>query len=131
PPLLELGPFACDPARTQGVRLLRAGRAGAGGLERPRVAALALGMQLRAVGLVLIAALPWLELLPAAREDGAPVLWLVPLPALLVAVLAWGFGQLTARQAARPWALGYLWLSAALLGALVCAAAAALRERLT
>jgi hypothetical protein len=113
PPLLEIGPFACEPAR-----LWR--------WDDP----IGIGMRLRALGLALIAALPWLALLPPGREDGAPVLWLVPLPPLLVAALAWGFGRLTAGRPPRPWALGYLWLSVALLGVLLYVASAALRNRL-
>jgi len=115
PPLLELGPFAV----------------GGPGAPLPGGDLLAIGLRLRSLGFVLLAALPLLGLLPAASEDGSPAIWLVPLPPLLVAALAWAFGRLTAGRRPRPWAQGYLVLSAALIGVLAYAASVDLRARLS
>lgn len=112
PAAIETGPFAVPPGRE---------------VSGP----LALGLRLRALGYVLAAALPWLALLPPAREDGAPAVWLAPLPPLVLGTLAWGFGRIFDGRRARPWAWACLWLSAALLAALLADASAALRERLT
>lgn len=111
PPLVEAGPFAAgDGARYEQL--------------------LVLGLRLRVLGYVLLAALPWFALLPPAREDGAPALWLAPLPPLLLALLLWGFDRAFAGRRALPWAHGYLWLSLALLLGHAAGAALALRERM-
>jgi hypothetical protein len=117
PPLLEIGPFAIERDLARRMPLLPAGP-------------VALGLRLRALGLVLLAALPFIGLLPPATEDGAPAPWLAPLPPLLLAALAWLFHRLTRGQSPRRWAHAYLWLSALLIGLLAYAALSALRARL-
>jgi hypothetical protein len=114
PPLLGVGPFTAGGERLGALE---------GGLT-------AIGLRVRALGLALVAVIPWLALLPAAREDGSPAVWLAPLPPLAIGALVWWFDRLTRGRAPLPWARGYLWLSAGLLAALAVAAAEALRQRL-
>lgn len=102
PVLLLLGPFA------------------AGEPERPAVR---LGLQLRAIGLVAIAALPWISLIDRWS-------WLLPLPPLLIALLLWRYSDLTAGQSSQQWSKGYLCLDAISLLALLWDALAALQRRL-
>lgn len=102
PPALGLGPFASRP---------------------PDQSALRVGLRLRALGLIALAALPWFPLLADWR-------WLLPLPPLLIAALLWSFDRVTADRAARSWARGYLVFAVALLLVLLWAAYAMLQERL-
>jgi hypothetical protein len=104
PPALGLGPFAARP---------------------PEQRALRAGLRLRSIGLLAIAALPWL----GDREwTGVIVLWL-PLPPLLIAAALWAYHRLTAGQSPRRWARAYAVLDVALLLALLWAASMALRAR--
>jgi hypothetical protein len=105
PPALGLGPFAVCP---------------------PEQRALRLGLRLRSIGLVAIAALPWL----GDREwTGATVVWL-PLPPLAIAAALWAYHRLTAGQSPRRWARVYAALDVALLLALLWAASMVLRARI-
>jgi hypothetical protein len=110
PALVQAGPFAT----------------GAGPETRDL---LLLALRLRVLGYVLLAALPWFALLPPAREDGAPALWLAPLPPVLIALTLWGFERAFAGRRPLPWARGLLWLNLVLLLGLAAGAAFALRER--
>ena len=87
--------------------------------------AIQIGLRLRALGLVALAALPW-----AGAEGTGLALLRVVGAAALIAALLWGFDRLTRRQAARRWARAYLALGAALLLALLGAAYLALQIRL-
>jgi hypothetical protein len=107
---------------------------GAFATPRPRAYALRIGLGLRAVGLVAIAALPWFALV-ATSDENAPVTteagWLLlPIPPLVIAGLLWGFARLSAKQPARRWARAYLALDAVLLLVLLWAAYATLEDRL-
>jgi hypothetical protein len=107
---------------------------GAFATPRPIAYALRIGLGLRALGLVTIAALPWFALV-ATSDEHAPVTadarWLLlPLPPLAIAGLLWGFARLTAGRSARRWARAYLAFDAALLLVLLWAAYTALRARL-
>jgi hypothetical protein len=105
PALLEVGPFAVAT-------------------ESP-----ALGMRLRALGVVLVASLPFAA--PLTAEDlPAWAILLTPLAPLLLVAFVWGVRRLSARQSAERWARAYLWLSGLLLAAHLLAAAEALRIRL-
>ena len=100
----------------------------------PRAYALRIGLGLRALGLVAIAALPWFVLVATSDENASVTTdarWLLlPIPPLAIAGLLWGFARLTARQPARGWARAYLALDAALLLVLLWAAYTALQDRL-
>jgi hypothetical protein len=113
PPALGLGAFA---AHTLSARTLH------------------VGLGLRAVGLVAIAALPWFPLVATSDENvsiTADARWLLlPLPPLVIAGLLWGFARLTAGRPARSWARAYLALDVALLLALLWTAYTALQARL-
>jgi hypothetical protein len=87
--------------------------------------ALQLGLRLRALGLVALAALPW----AGAESTGLALLRMLGAAALIAALL-WGADQLMRRQAARRWAWAYLALDAVLLLALLEAAYLALQLRL-
>ncbi len=88
--------------------------------------ALQIGLRLRALGLVALAALPW----AGAEGDGPAPLRMLGAAALIVALL-WGFDRLTRGQAARRWARAYLALDAVLLLALLAGAYLALQIRLS
>lgn len=102
PPALGLGPFATRP---------------------PAQRALRVGLRLRALGLIALAALPWFPLL-------ADWPWLLLLPPLLIAALLWCYDRATAGRAARKWAHGYLVFAVTLMLVLLWAAYAMLQERL-
>jgi hypothetical protein len=100
----------------------------------PQQHILRFGLWLRTLGLVALAALPWLPLVagPDANDQGSisPAwLWLL-LPPLAITALLWGYSRLTAGRAARPWARAYLALDAVLLAILIWAAYTALQARL-
>jgi hypothetical protein len=140
PPALGLGPFAGERRRTTDPSTpLRAGD------RRPTIrdealsqspilasvarffaaGALQLGLRLRALGLLALAALPW----AGAESTGLALLRMLGAAALIAALL-WGEDQLMRRQAARRWAWAYLALDAVLLLALLGAAYLALQLRL-
>ena len=139
PSLLGIGPFRAAwlptspaPQKRESLRAnLRARMAGAA-----RVLAgdpLRAGLGLRALGLLLLSALPWMAALGALEEGGLRAArgaagWLLAPP--LIAALAWGYDRLTASRPARDWARLYLALDAALLLALLWAAYQALLGRL-
>jgi hypothetical protein len=84
-----------------------------------------IGLRLRALGLIALAALPW------AGTDSTGIALLRMLgAAALIAALLWGFDRLTRGQAARRWAWAYLGLDVVLLLALLGAAYLALQIRL-
>jgi hypothetical protein len=91
----------------------------------PHAPILRIGLRLRALGLVMLAALPW-----AGAEGNALALLRLLGPAALIAALVWGFDRLTRGQAARRWAWAYLGLDVVLLLALLGAAYLALLSRL-
>ncbi|MBK9711248.1 MAG: hypothetical protein IPO81_07950 [Kouleothrix sp.] len=146
-PALGLGPFAAWPPGAPGAsaedsstaRATPQSRKGAGFLKLLRTSRLGedplrTGLQLRALGLVWLAALPWMAGLGALEEGGlqrlVPALaWLLS-PAAITALL-WGCGRLTAGRAARWWARVYLGLDLVLLLALLWAAYQALQRRLS
>ena len=107
---------------------------GAFAAQAPGQGALRVGLGLRAVGLVAIAALPWFPLVATSDEHAAitaDARWLLlPLPPLVIVGLLWGFARLTAGRPARPWARAYLALDLALLLVLLWAAYTALQARL-
>lgn len=102
PPVLGLGPFAAGS---------------------PRDPALQIGLRLRLLGLVALAALPWFPLLGTRA-------WLLPLPPLVIGMLLWLWHR-CARGAARRWAVAYNVLAAVQLLALLALALDALRLRIT
>lgn len=135
----ELGAFAQSPGQqaTDAARalywlgavvwvlaLLPALGLGPFGAGAPARRSISIGLQLRAIGLVAISALPW------ALIVGTESRWLLPLPPLLIAGLLWGVGRASARLTAQRLAYAYLLLDAALLIALCWAAFVTLRDRL-
>ena len=86
---------------------------------------LRIGLRLRALGLVMLVALPW-----AGSEGDALALVRLLGAAALIGALLWGFDRLTREQMARRWAWAYLGLDAVLLLALLVAAYMALQSRL-
>lgn len=113
PPALGIGAFATSP---------------------PQQPALRLGLQLRRLGLVALATLPWLPLAagPDTNDQGniTPAwLWLL-VPPLVLTALLWGYSRLTRGRAPQPWARAYLALDATLLAILLWAAYTALQARL-
>jgi hypothetical protein len=113
PPALGIGAFAAGP---------------------PTQRALRLGLRLRALGLVALAALPWFALVAgpdAGGQGGIDLTWIwLPLPPLGIAALLWGYSRLTAGRSARGWAHAYQVLDAALLLVLLWVAYNALQARL-
>src|SRR4029079_9848130 len=122
-PALGLGPFAAGSAVLRGQaetgEWKTENRFQPSDLSFPRW----VGLRLAWVGLVMVAALPWM-----AALESLP--WLMPLPPLLLAALLWGWHWLTVGRPARRWARAYLALDIALLLALLWAAYAALRAHL-
>jgi hypothetical protein len=132
-PALEVGPFAASPG----------GRSGEPGGEKGftvlffhairgsvvrffQAGALQVGLRLRAVGLVALAALPW-----SGGQEGDVALLRTLAAVCVIAALLWGFDRLTVGQPARRWARAYLMLAAALLLALLWAAYLALLRRIS
>lgn len=146
-PALGLGPFAARPPDAPGAsaehsifdRSKAQSRKGAGFLIPLRTWRLGedpvrTGLQLRALGLVWLAALPWMAALGALEEGGlqrvVPALaWLLS-PAAIAALL-WVCHRLLAGRGARRWARVYLGIDLALLLALLWAAYQALQRRLS
>jgi hypothetical protein len=96
-------------------------------------APLPLGMRLRAIGLVLLAALPWMAAFGTLEEGGLRTprgLAAWALSPLVLGSLLWAYHRLTARHSARMWARAYLALDIVLLLALLWAAYQALQARL-
>jgi hypothetical protein len=87
--------------------------------------AVALGLRLRALGLIALAALPW-----SGNQDSGWALPRMLAAASLIAGLLWTYERLMRGQPARSWARAYLALDAALLLALLWAAYQALQSRL-
>jgi hypothetical protein len=113
PPALRIGAFGDDGRPTDDRRPVFA------------AGALLIGLRLRAIGLVALAALPW----AGAEGTSVALLRMLGAAALIAALLA-GYDRLTRRQAARRWAWAYLALDLALLLALLVAAYLALQARL-
>jgi hypothetical protein len=136
PPALGIGPFAADrptnddrpttdERRTTNDERGATNDASQPPSPSPHPPALRTGLRLRALGLVMLAALPW-----AGSEGDALALLRMLGAAALIAALVWGFDRLTRGQAARRWAGAYLGLDMVLLLALLGAAYLALRLRL-
>lgn len=132
PPALRIGPFAGDRRRTtDDERRPTNDKAFPQTPDPSSIArffaagALQLGLRLRALGLVTLAALPW----TGAAGDGLALLRLLG-AAALIGVLLWGADRLMRGQAARRWAWAYLALDLLLLLALLAAAYLALELRL-
>jgi hypothetical protein len=143
PPMLGLGSFAGPPgaratrpdslhhqAETARARLRVVGSAA---IRSWGDDPLGTGLRLRALGHVLLAALPWMAAFGALDEGGLGkpaglAAWLLA-PALIAALL-WGYDRLTATHTPRRWARAYLALDTALLLVLLWAAFQALRLRL-
>ncbi len=102
PPVLGLCPFAAMP---------------------PGEPALRIGMRLRLLGYLALAALPWFPLL----GDNA---WLRPLPPVIIALLLWLFNRI-AKGCTRRWAVAYNIFAAMQLLVLLGSALDALRLRMT
>ncbi|MEO7910030.1 MAG: hypothetical protein ABIV47_10300 [Roseiflexaceae bacterium] len=94
-------------------------------LARNPQSAISIGLRLRALGLVTLAALPW----AGAEGTGLALLRMLGAAALIAALL-WGMDRLTRGQAVRRWAWVYLALNGVLLLALLGAAYMALQLRL-
>jgi hypothetical protein len=88
--------------------------------------ALEVGLRLRALGLVALAALPW-----SGGQEGSTALLRTLAAACLIGALLWGFNRLTIGQPARRWARAFLALDAVLLLALLWAAYLALLNRIS
>jgi hypothetical protein len=115
PPALGIGPFADEGRRTKDDEAF----------SQPSTPNPQLGLRLRALGLVALAALPW------AGAEGDDLAFLRMLgAAALIAALLWGYDRLVRGQAARRWAWAYLALDAVLLLALLGAAYIAMQIRL-
>ena len=102
PPALGLGPFATCP---------------------PGDPALRIGLRLRLLGYLALAALPWFPLLGTNA-------WLRPLPPIVIALLLWLFNHV-AKGCPRRWAMAYNVFAAAQLLVLLGVALDALRTRVT
>lgn len=103
PPLLEAGPFALDAPDD-----------------------LRFGMRLRALGIVLIAALPGIALLTRGGDNDW---WRIALPPLALTGAIWLVHRSTRHHSAQRWAHVYLILDVLLALALLAAGLLALRER--
>jgi len=103
-PLIEAGPFALDAPDD-----------------------LRFSMRLRALGIVLIAALPGIALL--TRGDGNEDWWRIALPPLALTSAIWLVHRSTHHHSAQRWAHVYLILDVLLALALLAAGLLALRER--
>jgi hypothetical protein len=140
PPALGIGPFADDRRPTTDDRRLTVIRDKAfsqSPIPSPHspllasvagffaAGALQIGLRLRALGLVALAALPW----AGAEGTGMALVRLLGAAALIAALL-WGYDRLMRRQAARRWAWAYMVLDAVLLLGLLGAAYLALQIRL-
>jgi hypothetical protein len=104
PPLIEAGPFAIDAPDD-----------------------LRFGMRLRALGIVLIAALPGIALLTRGGDEDW---WRIALPPLALTGAIWLVHRSTRHHSAQRWAHVYLILDVLLTLALLAAGLLALRERL-
>ena len=104
PPLIEAGPFALDAPDD-----------------------LRFGMRLRALGIVLIAALPGIALLTRGGDNDW---WRIALPPLALTGVIWLVHRSTRHHSAQRWAHVYLILDVLLALALLAAGLLALRERL-
>jgi formate hydrogenlyase subunit 4 len=138
PPALGIGPFADEPRPTTDTRQINhkrlerrsslrgwvsirhsvAGAFAAGAIE--------IGLRLRGLGLVALAALPW----SGTQDDSGWALLRMLAAAILIAALLWGYDRLAREQPARRWARAYLAFDATLLLALMWAAYQALQARL-
>jgi hypothetical protein len=139
PPALGLGPFADDRRPTTDDR--RPANLPVPNLQSPipnprsliptsiarffAAGTLQLGLRLRTLGLVTLAALPW----AGAEGNSLALLRTLGAAALITAAL-WGADRLTRGQAARRWAWAYIALDGLLLLALLGAAYLALQLRL-
>ncbi|HEU5102027.1 MAG TPA: hypothetical protein VFU22_23555 [Roseiflexaceae bacterium] len=135
-PALGLGPFA-DRGQGTGDRERGTGDRGQGAGDnkalphtpipnpQPPTPNPYLGLRLRALGLIALAALPW-----AGGQDTGLGLLRMFAAASIIAALLWGYDRLARGGLARRWARAYLVLDAALLLALLWAAYAALQNRL-
>ena len=104
PPLIEAGPFALDAPDD-----------------------LRFGMRLRALGIVLITALPGIALLTRGGDEDW---WRIALPPLALTGVIWLVHRSTRHHSAQRWAHVYLILDVLLALALLAAGLLALRERL-
>ncbi|MCL6540947.1 MAG: hypothetical protein K6T87_10275 [Roseiflexus sp.] len=104
PPLIEAGPFALDAPDD-----------------------LRFGMRLRALGIVLITALPGIALLTRGGDEDW---WRIALPPLALTGAIWLVHRSTRHHSAQRWAHVYLILDVLLTLALLAAGLLALRERL-
>jgi len=104
PPLIEAGPFALDAPDD-----------------------LRFGMRLRALGIVLIAALPGIALLTRGGDNDW---WRIALPPLALTGAIWLVHRSTRHHSAQRWAHVYLILDVLLALSLLAAGLLALRERL-
>jgi hypothetical protein len=100
----------------------------------PERGTLRIGLRLRTLGLVALAALPWFPLVggDTLGNQGGTILtfaWL-PLPPLVIGALLWSYDRLTAGHSANHWARAYLAFDGALLLLLLWAAYIALQARL-
>jgi hypothetical protein len=90
----------------------------------PESLLLRLGLEVRAVGIVALVALPWAGLIPEALR------WLLPLPVVAVVGVAWGLQRIGRQRATLPWAQALLWLCAAEVVVLLLAGAEGFALRL-
>ena len=136
PPALAIGPFAADRPRTkdEGRRTKDEGAFSQPPTPSPQSLVPSpqpltpnprIGLRLRTLGLVALAALPW-----AGAEDTGLALLRMLGAAALIAALLWGYDRLTRGRAPRRWAWVYLGLDAVLLLALLRVASLALQSRL-
>jgi hypothetical protein len=113
-PALGIGPFADEPQRFTPAPM-----------PHPPPPKTPIGLRLRVLGLIGVAALPW----AGSQGNGLALLrWLTA--ASLITALLWSFDRLARHHTARPWARAYLALDAVLLLALLWAAYTALQSRL-